>query len=127
MPRLLNAHLAASRVPTREALQTAIRALGFKLVVEDAYVPFEASGYMPCTLEGEDAGVYLRFERVDGTEDVLMQLRWGGDDREHLTACVWGAALAQDCGAQLSNPDTGEAVEASTLLKKARQLKDELF
>jgi phosphatidylserine/phosphatidylglycerophosphate/cardiolipin synthase-like enzyme len=140
MPRLLNAYLDPAQVPSRVDLQAAIRRLGFKLVVEDAYVPHEASGYVPCTLEGEDAGVYLRFERdaslpdnaaalagQQGPRRELLQLRWGGDAREHLTACVWAVALAQDFDALLIDPDSGAQADTAALLKKARQLRDENF
>ncbi len=138
MPRLLNAHLHPTQVPSRVDLQAAIRHLGFKLVVEDAYAPLMDGGYVPCTLEGEDAGVYVKFEQgvarpesvapeVWADRTVLLQLRWGGDPREHLTACVWAVALATDFGALLRDPDDGSEVPSDRLLKKAKQLRDENF
>lgn len=52
-------------LPTRPALQEALAGLRFRLTLDEAYAPLESTGYLPCTLNGEDAGVDLRFEPAD--------------------------------------------------------------
>jgi hypothetical protein len=62
--RALTAYLRRPDVPARAALQAAIKELKLPLALDDGYVPFETSGYLPCTLDGEDAGFDLRFRAV---------------------------------------------------------------
>jgi hypothetical protein len=138
--RTLHAYLFSERMPVRAQLQSAVTRLGFKLTLDDAYAPFETQGYLPCTVEGEDAGVDMRFERnanVPGTAQSLaveqgdrravMRLRWSGDAREHLSALVIASALALDFDALLLDPEDGSQVMAATLLKQARSLQEESF
>ncbi|MGJ5203246.1 hypothetical protein [Bradyrhizobium sp. HKCCYLR20261] len=114
MARVLTAYLKRTDVPTRPALQQAIARLPFALTLDDGYVPFETSGYLPCTLDGEDAGFDLRFagvtERRADAGEVAMTMKWSGDPREEAAALAVGAALARDFratverdGAQLSS------------------------
>ena len=86
------AFLARDQVPDRQRLQEAVKQLRFKLTIDEAYVPFECSGYLPCTLDGEDAGCDIRFgdatacaadaayvqAQRDG-RDTAMLFRWSGD------------------------------------------------
>lgn len=102
MARALTAYLKRADVPARKALQQAINALAFPLTLDDGYVPFETSGYLPCTLDGEDAGFDLRFkdaasgaiETAIGDRDVAISCKWGGDPREEAAALAVCAALA---------------------------------
>ena len=65
MARALSAYLSRDKVPERKALQQAIDALlKLPLKFDGEYVPFETSGYLPFTLDGEDAGFFLRFDDV---------------------------------------------------------------
>lgn len=64
MARARTAYLNRADVPDRAALQAALDAFKLKLVLDDGYVPLETSGYLPCTLHGEDAGFTLRFREV---------------------------------------------------------------
>ncbi len=64
MARSQTAYLLRDDVPTRAALQKAIDGLKFKLTLDNSYVPFQTSGYLPCTLDGEDAGFDIRFQAV---------------------------------------------------------------
>ena len=106
------AYLNRNQVPERQALQEAIKALRFRLTLDDAYVPFESSGYLPCTLDGEDAGVDIKFsdtaaqlndqpqlQQQVGDRDTAILLRWGGDPRERASALILGATLAHSFGA----------------------------
>jgi hypothetical protein len=130
MARALTAYLKRDEVPSRKALQGALDPLGFKLVLDDDYVPLKSRGYVPCTLDGEDAGFDLRFQDVEAEaqsklalagESVAMAFRWGGDPREELAALVVVAALARCFGAVVAEPGAGKAFSADALLEKARQ------
>lgn len=111
MARALTAYLTRADVPARPALQQAIARLPFALTLDDGYVPFESTGYLPCTLDGEDAGFDLRFkdafEAGDhparsgevGNRDVAILFTWGGDPREEAAALAVCAALATTFGA----------------------------
>jgi len=138
--RTLHAYLIDEHMPARADLQAAIKRLGFKLTLDEAYEPCETQGYLPCTVEGEDAGVDMRFERdVDlpdaahalaaerGCKYALMRLRWSGDAREHLSALIIAVALAQAFDALLIDPDKGTQAVPATLLKQARSLQEESF
>lgn len=141
MARTLHAYLPPSRMPAAADLQAAIRQLKFKLSLDEAYAPFAVQGYLPCTLEGEDAGVDMRFEREvawpDGAPaDALaaadglparMLLRWGGDVREQLSALIIAAALAEGFGAVVADPDSARLLTASALRQQARGLLEENF
>jgi hypothetical protein len=130
MPRTFHVHAQAALMPELAALQQAIKALKFNLTVDEGYVPFETAGYLPCTLEGEDAGVDMRFERdVPGTDgrDALMKLKWSGDPREHLSALILAAAMVHAFGAQVLDPDKGVPVPEAELLKKAKALLEDSF
>ncbi|CCD99140.1 hypothetical protein [Bradyrhizobium sp. STM 3809] len=100
MARLLTAYLKRSDVPSRAALQQAIDRLPFALTLDEGYVPLQTSGYLPCTLDGEDAGFDLRFAdaRADA-RDLVMTFKWGGDPREEAAALAVCAALAETFGA----------------------------
>ncbi|MBZ0091287.1 MAG: hypothetical protein K8F27_03580 [Sulfuricellaceae bacterium] len=75
------AFMQRNQVPARQALQEAIESLRFKLTIDESYVPFEFAGYIPCTLDGEDAGFEIKFgEAPDrqaqiGGRDTAITLR----------------------------------------------------
>lgn len=134
MARLLHAYLAPAQLPDQGALQAALTALKLGLKIDGTWSPDAAPAYLPFTLRGEDAGVYIGVQRgatlpegVDAERSVLVTLKWGGDDREHLAALALAAALADGFGAQIINPDKGSAVEASALKAQAKGLAQELF
>jgi len=117
MARAQTAYLNRKDVPARDLLQAAIRQLGFKLALDDSYEPFETKGYLPCTLDGEDAGFDLRFQHVEegvssnlasaiGGRDTAMKFRWAGDPREQLAALAVCAALADKFGAIVHEPES---------------------
>lgn len=132
MPRAQTAFLNRKDVPAREALQQAIDGLKFKLALDEAYVPFKTSGYLPCTLDGEDAGFDIRFQDVDaqaqspalrsriGGRDAAIGFRWSGDVRELASAMIVCAALAKSFGAVVHDPDGDIVYDAERLIEKAR-------
>jgi len=112
MARAITAYLRRSDVPMRKALQQSIDRLAFPLTLDESFVPFETCGYLPCTLDGEDAGFDLRFKDAAaeagatalllsaiGDRNVAMSCKWGGDAREEAAALSVCAALAMDFGA----------------------------
>ena len=133
MARLLHVYLDPARVPAQADLQTAIRGLRFALTLDPGYVPLETQGYLPCTLEGEDAGVDLRFDSPAerpaeaGARATRITLRWGGDPREELTARMLAAAFAHDFDAWVIDPEEEVAQPADALLKQARRLHADHF
>lgn len=127
MARLISAFLNRGDAPARDALQQSFKRLGFRLAVDASYVPGESSAYLPCTLDGEDAGFQITFADVaagrahlDG-QDCMIKLRWGGDPREEVAALMFAAALAADYGAVVLE-DGAEGVSPSdALLEKAKR------
>ena len=138
MPRTLFAYVEPDRAPTLPALQAALKRTGIRLSVDEAYAPGETAGYLPCTLDGEDAGVDLRFEpdaplpqpaaalaAERGPRTLLMKLRWSGDVREHISALALAAALAEGSEALVLDPDSGQTQTAAALTSRARSLLDD--
>lgn len=128
-----SAVLERAHVPAREALQNALKGLKFKLSIDETYTPFESAGYLPCTLNGEDGGLDIRFEAADGylnqhpdlrTEtgqrDTLITLRSGGDPREDVCALMIAAVLAHDFSAIVHDPKKGVILTAEQLISRAR-------
>lgn len=108
--------------PLRAALQAAIKDLKFNLTVEDDYVPFVSSGYLPCTLEGEDAGLMLRFYKHEPPSDAddSVNLQWSGDPREKITVLIIASALASQFNARVLD-ENGALTSASALVSMATQ------
>jgi len=138
--RTFDVFLDPARGPDRAALQLAINRLGFKLTLDDGYQPATHQGYLPCTLEGEDAGVDLRFtadaalpgsaqalSSEQGSRRLCARLKWSGDAREHLSALLIVVALAQDFDALVIDPDKGTQPATQDLLKQARALHEDSF
>jgi hypothetical protein len=124
MARALTAYLFRDKVPARKPLQQAVDALGFGLKLDADYAPFKTAGYLPCDLDGEDAGFDLRFKDAENAEqfggrDVALTLKWGGDPREEAAASIFCAALAKDFGAVVLRDEADVAAEA--LLAQAKK------
>jgi hypothetical protein len=133
MAKTLIAFMERSQVPSRQALQEAVKNLRFRLSLDEAYVPFEWAGYLPCTLDGEDAGVDIRFadsaSRLSEQPKLLLQignrgtailLRGGGDPREQASALILGAVLAHSFGALVQHHGDDSLCAAEQLLEEAR-------
>lgn len=136
MARALIAYLPRAGVPHRDALQAALDTLKLKLTLDDGYVPLKSAGYLPCTFDGEDAGFTIRFHHVDADLDALPQLKaalsgqdvaidikWGGDPREKVSALGVAAAFAKGFGALVHDAAADKLLSADTL---ARQARDEI-
>lgn len=110
MAQTYTAFLIRDLIPKRAALQAAIKTLGFKLTLEDDYVPFASSGYLPCTLDGEDAGLNIRFIDSDLVvgKDAAIVLQSGGDPREEATILMIAAALASGFDAVVHDKNNAE-------------------
>ena len=133
MARALAAYLRRPDVPARAALQAALDALKLKLSLDDGYAPLKSSGYLPCTLDGEDAGFTIRFTTVDTAldplpnlkaaldgRDVMVDIRWGGDPREKVSALGVCATLAGSFGAVVHDASADRLLTAEALLAQAR-------
>ena len=131
MARALTAYLKRADVPARAALQQAIDCLPFALTLDDGYVPFETAGYLPCTLDGEDAGFDLRFkdaaaelqaaptlQSAIGNRDIAISCKWGGDPREEAAALAVCAALTREFGAIVMRD--GVPLASDDMLKQAK-------
>jgi hypothetical protein len=131
MARALTAFLNRVDVPVRKALQQAIDRLPFALTLDHGYVPFETAGYLPCTLDGEDAGFDLHFKDAAaavvetpglkdalGERDIAMSCKWGGDPREETAALAVCAALAKEFGALVQRD--GATLSYDEILKQAK-------
>jgi hypothetical protein len=127
------AFMERTRVPDRKALQEAIKGLKFKLTIDDSYVPFECAGYIPCTLDGEDSGIEIKFgdsspsltdapqlKTQIGDRDTAITIRWGGDPREHASAMIIAAVLAQSFGALVMRQGEDAFRMLDQLLDEAR-------
>jgi hypothetical protein len=122
MARTYTAYLNSEQIPALEALQAAIKSLGFKLTLDDAYAPMKFSGYLPCTLDGEDAGVTIKFEasqEVTG-KDTVITLQWSGDPREQVSAVMITAAFAHAFAATVQDHNRHE-ISAEALVADARK------
>jgi hypothetical protein len=136
MARAQTAYLNRADVPDRKALQTAIKELGYKLTLDDAYAPFATKGYLPCTFDGEDAGFDLRFGEAEaasptlaaalGGRDVAMIFRWGGDPREQFAAFAVCAALVDKFDAIIHEAEQDKIVTLDDLRAAARKLAEAL-
>jgi hypothetical protein len=133
MARHLSAYLKRVDVPSRAALQGAIKALKLPLVLDEEYAPFADTAYVPCALDGEDAGFDLRFKDTpadlsatpsvqSGIEgrDTLMAFKWGGDPREDAAASIVCAALATAFGAIVQDGDKDALIGADKLISRAK-------
>ena len=134
MPRAITVYLKSTDVPKRKALQEAVDnlKLGALIRLDEAYMPFEMAGYLPCILNGEDAGFDMWFKNRPseftvspalqsqiGDRGVAILCKWGGDSREAASALIVCAALVKyfDAIAQEGNGDT--LLSSEQLLAKA--------
>ncbi len=133
MPRAQSAYLLRKDVPARKDLQKAIDGLKFKVTLDDGYAPFKSSGYLPCTLDGEDAGFNIKFQDVaadaapanlksslDG-RDVEIAVKWSGDVREYIAAMAVCAALVNNFGAIVHDPDGDKVYASDAFIEKAKE------
>src|SRR3974377_1160838 len=132
MARSRTAYINRKDVPARADLQKAMDQFGFKVTLDHSYAPFKTSGYLPCTLDGEDAGFNMRFDEVasnpppalaSGIEgrDTAIGFSWAGDPREELAALTVCAALVKQFGAIVHGADRYTLLPFDQLLAKAKK------
>jgi hypothetical protein len=132
MARALTAYLLRSAIPPRAAMQAAIDALHFPLKLDADYVPFATAGYLPCALDGEDAGFDLRFnapptdlssslQAAIGARDTALSVKWSSDPREEGAALMFCAALAHAFGALVHDPTADMLLSSDQLTARARE------
>jgi hypothetical protein len=122
MAQTLTAFLLRDTIPERAALQASIKALGFKLTLEDDYVSFASSTYLPCTLDGEDAGFTMRFidSQIVTEKDAGIVLKSGGDPREEVTVLMIAATLASSFNAVVHDKNNTK-ITTEVLITSARK------
>ena len=122
MARSLTVLMNQADFPLRAPLQAAIKALHFNLTIEDDYVPFVNSGYLPCTLDGEDAGLMLRFCKLEKPtdKDSSVNLQWSGDPREKITVYIIATALASQFNASVLD-ENNAPISVSALMAMTKQ------
>jgi hypothetical protein len=133
MSLLQTAYLERRSVPDREALQAAIDALAFDCKVDIFYVPFKASGFLPCILSGNNSGFEIYFESATkllaqfprlvstvGNRDVAVTFRWGSDMAECACMLIVSAALAKSFAAVVHYQDDDLIFSADQLVQEAR-------
>lgn len=127
------AYLIRASVPERQALQTAINALGFDCKIDGSYVSFKSSGFLPCVLNGSNSGFEVYFDSVRdllqdspdlvgpvGNRDVAISFRWGGDMAECACVLIVSAALAKSFGAVVHYSDDDLFYSAEQCVDEAR-------
>jgi hypothetical protein len=131
MARSQTAYMNRKDVPERADLQKAMDQFGFRVALDHSYAPFKTAGYLPCTLDGEDAGFNMRFEdvtsnlpaalasRIEG-RDTAIGFSWAGDPREELAALTVCAALVKQFGAIVHEPDKDKLLSFDQLMAKAK-------
>jgi hypothetical protein len=133
MSLLQTAYLERRSVPQRDALQAAIDALGFDCKVDAFYVPFKASGFLPCRLNGNNSGFEIYFEPATellvqfpqlvatvGSRDTAITFRWGSDMAECACVLIASAALAKSFAAVVHYHDDVLLYSAGQLVQEAR-------
>jgi len=121
MSRTRIATLGANRLPDAALLNRALKAQRLKLSVDSEWGDVEHNGYVPCALEGEDAGFELR--RSTGTDgQPVLVFRWGGDRREQAAALAVLSVLASQFGAEVTDPELRESYAPDQLTRLAEQL-----
>jgi hypothetical protein len=121
MSRTRTASLAPDTFPDAAAINQALQAEKLRLTVDAEWSNREHEGYVPSTLDGEDAGFELKRTVVAGGQ-LVLSLRWGGDVREQAALLGVSFVLASRFGATVADPETGETFGAEQLGRQYREL-----
>jgi hypothetical protein len=88
------AFLKRSSVPDRASLQASIDALGFDLKLHPDFTPFDDSGFLPFTLNGEEGpGYEIYYEETKDVAKGDERLLALAGDRDHCISMVWRSSL----------------------------------
>ena len=133
MSLLQTAYIERRCVPQRDALQAAIDALGFDCKLDPYYEPFKASGFLPCTLNGNASGFEIYFDGIAellaqcprlvpivGSRDATIIFRWGADMAECACVLIVSAALAKSFAAVVHYQNDDLLYSADQLVQEAR-------
>jgi hypothetical protein len=114
------AFLRRADLPQRKALQAAIDSLGIRCRVDKSFAPSKSSGFLPCVLNGAEAGFEIYFgltvERVAGSprlakkvgdRDVAISLISRGSPEEYACVATVGAALIAEFDGVVCDSDGG--------------------
>lgn len=127
------AFLRRSQVPDRAALQASIDALGFNLKLHPEFTPFEDSGFLPFTLNGEEGpGFEIEYQDLtdiaDGDEDLealaggrdhCISMAWRSSMKDLACVMIVSCALTKDFDAIVSYE--GEAPQSLAAMLEATQ------
>ncbi|MBT9539927.1 hypothetical protein [Thiobacillus sp.] len=94
MSNVQYAFISRSRVPNRSELQSSIDALGFDLKLHPEHTPFEDSGFLPFTLNGEEGPgfeiQYVPTSEVIAGDKSLQEIAAG---RDHCISMAWHGSM----------------------------------
>jgi hypothetical protein len=124
------AFLKRSSVPSRDALQASIKALGFGLTLHPEFTPFEDEGFSPCIFNGiADVGFEVFYEpasdiieddedlqEIAGDNDFCISMVWRSSMKDYACVMIVSCALAKDFGAVISY-EGEKAEQLETLIK----------
>lgn len=110
MSNIQYAFIERGRVPNRSQLQASIDALGFDLKLCPEYTPFEDSGFLPFTLNGEEGpGFDIQYEaaseligedqalkRIAAGRDCCISMAWHGSMKDLACVMIVSCALMKD-------------------------------
>lgn len=116
MSNTLYAFIDRARIPNRSDLQLSVNALGFNLVIDEYYEPFENSGFLPFLLDGrkgmgfeifyEDAAELIdqddTLRAISAGRDYCISMSWGGSMADCACAMIICCALTKDFDASVS-------------------------
>lgn len=133
------AFLMKSAVPTAQALQRSIDALGFDLKLDPQLDFFKDQGFSPCVLNGQpDIGFEIssvsahdileddeNFQEIAGANDWCIGMSWGGSMHDCASVMIVSCAVAKDFGAVISY-EGDPADPVAELIDGARNLVEEL-
>ena len=96
MSMSLFAILNKTDVPEVKDWQAEIDDAGFDLKLDSRLVPYETSGFLPCTLFGDDAGFEIGYE---GVEELPETLRCLAEGRDVCISFGWSSSLLEGASA----------------------------
>ena len=113
MSNIQYAFTERQRVTSRSQLQDAIASLGFDLKLHPQYTPFEGSGFLPCTLNGEEGpGFEIQYfpaseltsddkalQRYAAGRNLCISMSWHGSMKDLACVLLVSCALVKDFGA----------------------------
>lgn len=98
-----------SKVPSRSDWQASIDKLNLQFELDPELKPFEDSGFLPCKLQGHEAGFEIYYtddpdllkdlSHIADHKDYCISFRWGGSMVECASVMIASYALAETFGA----------------------------